>query len=173
MHCDPYYGKASTTNVLDSASHNLIVNCLNTALFLYVDSISSKLGTVASIAGLDISKINTTSRTTLNFNAGTNWTRVFTQVKGIYGWTNGSEIEYSHARSYMSGMYYEKNTNTYKKVLENEKTQYTFSTNYNNSKWRTDQAIIGYLNSRIYWNTVGDHKYNYGGKTIITHKENF
>lgn len=170
---DPAYGKATTVNVLDSKVRDVINNCLNTAITAYIGSISSALGTVASIAGLDISKISTAQKSTLNMNGASNWTRVFTQVKGTYGWMNGSEVEYARATSYMSGHYYSSSINGYVSVARNDRTAYRYSSNYNNAAWRTDQAVLGYLNSQTYWNVVGDIKYSYGGSVKITHYENF
>lgn len=43
---DPLYGKASNVNVLNSKVKTVITNCLNTAIYAYISSISTALGTV-------------------------------------------------------------------------------------------------------------------------------
>lgn len=169
---DPAYGKSTYKDLLDSTIRKTIIGCINEAVIAYISAISKKLGTVASITGLDVSQIVTSSRETLLFHAATNWTREFTQVKGQYGWTSGSSVEYARLLSYMSGDYYDKRTNSYRRVPEDQKSVIHYSSYYNNYTWRKDRAVIGYLQSAIQWNVTGDIKYRCRDK-VITHKENF
>lgn len=172
---DSDYGKASTVNVLKSASKTLITNCLNTAISVYISSISNTLGIISSICGLDISKINTSQTMTLNMNCGSNWTRVYTQVYSDYDsiWETGSSVEYVRTSSYMSGQYYSSSSNKYVSVPQNSKSNTTYSSKYSDTNWRKQQAVLGFLSSVIKWNTTGSVQYKYGGTTKVTHSENF
>lgn len=172
---DPQYGKASTVNVLNSRVKDLIKNCLDTAISAYISSINNVLGTVASICGLSVSNFGTTQTSTLNVNCGTNWTRVYTQVWSDYdnAWLFGSCVEYVSGSAYMSGQYYSASQNKYIPVPPNAVSKTVYSSNYYNYEWRKNYAVIGYINSWIQYNAVGDVKYIYGNRTIVTHKENF
>lgn len=172
---DSDYGKASTVNVLKSASQTLINNCLNTAISVYISSVSKTLGIISSICGLDISKINTSQTMTLNMNCGSNWTRVYTQVYSDYDsmWETGSSVEYVRTSSYMSGQYYSSSSNRYVSVPQNSKSNTTYSSKYNDTTWRKQQAVLGFSSSVIKWNTTGSVQYKYGGTTKVTHSENF
>jgi len=172
---DPAYGKASTENVLKSSSRQLLINCLNTIISAYISSINSVLGTVASICGLSIDSFVQNKTHTLNMNAGTNWTRAYTQVWSEYdqAWLFCSSVEYVTASTYMSGMYYSAATNKYEPVPTNDKSEMVESTHYYNYQWRKEMAVIGYLYSWIQYDVVGDVHYKYGDRTIITHREDF
>lgn len=172
---DPAYGKATSANVLDSKVQSVINNCLNTAISAYISAISSPLGTVASICGLDISKFSTAQTSTLYLNGGTNWTRVYTQVWSSHdsAWLNGSCVEYVTASSYMSGQYYSAAENRYVAVPTQANSTTKYSSNYNDGYWRNSNAVFGYIHSMPVYEAVGDVEYKYGGTTKITHRENF
>lgn len=172
---DPAYGKADTVDVLASSSQSAITNCLNTALSAYISAVSSPLGTVASLCGLDVSKFNTSKTSTLSLNGGSNWTRIYTQVWSTYdnAWALGSCVEYVKANAYMSGQYYSASQNKYVAVPTNAKSATAYSSNYSDTTWRKNQAAIGFNSSSIKYNTVGDAAYKYGSSTKITHRENF
>lgn len=169
------YGKASTVNLLESKSQTVINNCLNTAIIAYISAISSPLGTVASLCGLDISKFNTSQTATLYLNGGTNWTRMYTQVWSDYDefWFSGSCVDYVTASSYMSGQYYSADKNQYVSVPQDSNTVTEFSSNYDDKSWRHLNAVIGYFNGSTQYDKVGDVEYRYGGVTKITHREDF
>lgn len=169
---NPVYGKASTVDILKTDSQKLIENCLNTAISAYISSIHNALGTVASICGLGISSFGTTQTSTLYMNAGTNWTRTYTQVwnTGRNTWSNGASVESVNAFVYMSGQYYDASLNRYVAVPTQQKAAKGLSAQYSNKEWRNRQGVIGYLNSSINYDVVGDVIYKYGGTTKITHK---
>ena len=170
------YGKASTVNVLSSSGRTVIQNCLDTALSIYISSISSTLGTVASICGLSISMFSTAGTSTLNMNCGTNWTRVYTQVWSSYDgrWGNGSCVEYARCSSYMSGQYYSASENSYVAVPQNGRSYTKYSSHYSDESWRKYNAVYyGYLNNWVQYDTTGAVKYYYGSALKITHSENF
>jgi len=49
-----------------------------------------------------------------------------------------------------------------------------YSQNYSNYTWKCQQAIIYMLNvSGVNYDMTGDVKYSYGGKVMITHREDF
>lgn len=172
---DSKMGKASSADLLKSSSKTLIKNCLDTAISAYISSFSKTLGTVASICGLSVSQFGTAQSSTLTLNAGTNWTRVYTQVwNSTYdSWSYGCCVEYARALSYISGLYYSASQNKYVSVPTNSKSTISYSSNYNNTTWRKDKAVYGLLNYTIQYNCVGDVSYEYGGTTKITHVENF
>lgn len=172
---DPLMGKASTVNVLSSTSTTVIQNCLDTVIGTYLGAIDKRLGTVASICGLSISNFAPAQQVTMYLNAGTNWTREYTQVWSDYDnmWGNGSFVEKVSAFSYMSGVYYDSNTNNFKKVNENKSYDTRYSSKYNDKQWKRDSAVQGILTSWTYKDTVGDMQYKYGGSVKITHRENF
>lgn len=172
---DPLMGKASDVNVLSSAKTSIIQNCLDTAISTYISSISKTLGTVASICGLSISNFAPAQTATMRLNGATNWTRRYTQVWNSYdsAWQNGCCVEEVTAYSYMSGSYYDASSNLYRSVPENKAYDTRYSSRYDDDKWRKDYAVVGYLNSWIQWDTVGDVVYKYNGTTKITHKHNF
>jgi hypothetical protein len=105
---DPLYGKASKVNLLQTASQTLIQNCLDTLINAYISSISSLLGTVASICGLSISNFSTAQTSILDLKGGTNWTRVYTQVwdASRQTWQYAACVENVRASSSMDGLYY-------------------------------------------------------------------
>lgn len=170
------FAQSSSVNVLKSATTSVIENVLNTAISAYVSSVSNALGTVASICGLSISNFGTASQSTLNLNAGSNWTRVFTQVYSTYdqSWKFCSCVEYVYCFSYMSGTYYNASTNKMTAVPTNQSSKYVYSANYHNSTWRQQQAAIAFsAGSPCKYDMTGSVYYKYGGVTKITHSENF
>ena len=171
---DPAMGKASSINVLQSSTQTIIQNCLNTMIYAYIDSVSSFLGTVASICGLDISDFGT-GQATMYYNCGTNWTRVYTQVWSSYDnrWQYGSCVEYTNLFSYMSGTYYDAHINQYKSVPTDETRRIKYSSNYSSLAWRKQNAVIGFLYSSIQYDCTGDMQYYYGDSLVATHYENF
>lgn len=153
----------------------VIENCLDTAISALISSVSSTLGTVASICGLSVSNFSTSSTSTMYLNGGTNWTRIFTQVydSNYNHWMNGSCVEYVHATAYMSGLYYSSSSNAYEQVPGNERRAVKNSSKYFNDTWRKEKAVYGFENYWTQYDTVGDVKYYYGGTVKITHSENF
>lgn len=170
------FAQSSSVNVLKSSTQSVIENALNTAISAYVSSISNALGTVASICGLSISNFGTASQSTLNLNAGTNWTRVFTQVYSSYdqSWKFCSCTEYVYCFSYMSGTYYNASTNQMTAVPTNQSSKYVYSPNYHSTDWRKQQAAIAFAaGSPCKYDMTGAVYYKYGDVAKITHSENF
>lgn len=174
---DPKMYKNSKVDLLQSASINLINNCLNTAIYAYIDFLSGPLhlGTVAGICGLSIANFGTGGTSRLELNGATTWTRKYTQVWNNYDqrWASGSSVEDVQATSWMTGSYYDAHTNSTQLVPQNKSTKKLYSNNYSNTTWQNQYAIVGYLNSYIQFDTVGTVKYSYGGTVKITHYENF
>ncbi len=174
---DPLYGKTSTVNLYNTTSYSIIQNTLNAAVASYLDYISApwNLGTIASICGLTPSAINTSQTASLYFNAGTNWTRFYTQVYSTYDnmWISGSCTEYVTRFSYMSGLYYSAASNSYVPVNEERSTRTTQATHCYDYEWRKYQACLGYVYSTINYDTTGKARYEKNGSVIVTHLENF
>lgn len=156
---------------------SVIRNCLNTAITAYLDAISGVfgLGTVASLCGFDVANLQRPSDASLKLEAFTLWTRKYTQVWSGYDqkWLNGSCVEYATLTSYTHGGYYEAATNQTVTLYRKDAVRYSYSRNYSNTTWQNQYAVVGYLNSFIQYDTVGDVKYKYGGTVKITHYEYF
>ena len=169
------YGKSSYVNVLSSKVKTVIQSCLNAAITTAAGAINSNLGTVATICGLIIDNFSFTQTSTMGLNCGTNWTRAYTQVYDSFydSWYSGSCTEYVRQFSYMSGTYYSASTNGYVAVPTNQSTTYTYASNYTNTTWRREHAVLGYYNSYIYYDLTGSVKYYYNGSLKVTHAENF
>lgn len=174
---DGSMAKASYVNLLTSSSKTLINNCLNTAIYAYIDFLSGPLhlGTVSAICGLNVTNFGTVKDSTLILHGATNWTRKYTQVWSNYDqkWLNGSCVEYVRSSSHMSGDYYNAATNSMSNVPDNQSAATSYSNYYSNTAWQNQYAVVGYLNSFIQYDTVGNVKYSYGGTVKITHYENF
>lgn len=169
----PMYGKASTVNLLNSKSQTIINNCLNTAITMYLGAVWAPLGTVASLTGFDISDFMPDATATLNLNAATNWTRVFTQVLDYDGsWTYGSSVEYAKSTYYFSGHYYDAATDSYTKVSDDGGDKTEYSDHYFDYTWRKTTAINSLFSIATY-DMVGPIKYAYNGEVKITHELNY
>lgn len=172
----PRYAQASDTSVLNSSSKTVITNALNTAIYAYVSSVSSTLGTIASICGLDISRFYPNQSATMNLNAASNWTRVYTQVYSSYdkAWTYGSSVENVYCLAYMSGSYYEASTNRMTAVPSNPSSKTVYSPQYNNDTWKRQQAAIAYSSGSVCRaDKTGDVQYKFGSTVKLTHYNNF
>ena len=157
------YGDSNSVNVLSSKVKSVIQSCLNAAITTLAGSINSGLGTVATICGLVIDNFSYTQTSTMYLNCGTNWTRAYTQVYDSFynEWYSGSCTEYVRQYSYMSGVYYSASTNGYVAVPTNESTVYTYASYYTNTTWKRDHAVLGYLNSYVYYDLTGSVYYYY------------
>lgn len=171
------FKKANTVNILESSSQATIVNCLDTLLYLYIDNLFGKqvISTVASLCGLSFDMIKPATTCTLQYNAGTNWTRTYTQVwDSLYNsWRYGSSVEYVNTYSYLSGMYYDRVSNQYTSVDRNDDRNTNYTDHYFDYTWRKEQAVIGYESFKPRGEFTGTIKYYYGNKAIVTHTEDY
>lgn len=170
------YAQASDCDLLTTTSSTLIQNCLDTAINAYVSSVSTALGTVASICGLSISDFAPNKSATFRMNCGSNWTRTYTEIYSDYdsAWEAGTCVEYVQMYSYFSGTYYDKTTNKMKAIPTGESRKTKYSSKYNDTTWRKEKAVIAVLNGNgCNYNTTGAVEYYYGGTKKITHYENF
>lgn len=168
------YAQASTKNLLTSSSQSAINNLLNSALNAYVSYYSASLGFILSVIGLDITQYGYAGSSTFYLNAGTNWSRVFTQVYDTYdqAWQFCSSVEKVHTTAYMSGMYYSATQNAMVPIPQNVVGSYIDSQQYNNFTWRKQQAIIAYLSGSLCtYDMTGSIKYRVDGVVRITHIE--
>lgn len=172
---DPLMGKVSEEDLLDSPTQQLLINCLDTAINAYLSSIKKPLGTVASILGLSIGDFGPPQHVRLKFVGATNWTRRYTQVWSNYdqAWANGCFVEEMTTFSHTEGEYYDKNLNSYASLDRDEHYETDYSDYFNDWNWRQSRAVMGYLNSYIYKDSVGDAEYEYGDEIIIRHRHNF
>lgn len=141
-----------------------------------ISAVSSPLGTIASICGLDVSNFGSAASSTMGLNAGSAWTRYYTQVYSSYdnAWAFCSSVEYVKCRTYMSGMYYDSKTNSMVAVPPNESSVTVFSSKYNDVTWKRQQAAIAFASgSPCISDKTGAVQYKYGSSVVITHSENF
>ncbi|WP_316520655.1 hypothetical protein [Neglectibacter sp. CSJ-5] len=171
---DSGYGKASTVNLLRSASKELIQRCLDMAIIAYISAFSKTLGTVASLSGLSVSNFGTSQSSTMDLYGGTNWTRVYTQVWSDYdeAWESCSSVEYAKATSHISGQYYSASANSYVGIPYKPVSTTLYSSKYSDYEWRKSQAVNGYMHSVINYDTTGPVRYRYGSEVKITHTLN-
>lgn len=170
------YAQADTYNCLTSSVRSVISACLDTAIWVFDKKMGTDLGTVSDICGLVISNFGFTNSSTLTFNAGTSWTRVYTQVYDSYdqAWAYGSSVERAYCRSYMSGYYYDADDNCMTPVPSDESDIMKYSSNYFNSTWKHQQAVISFINGNpCNYDSTDDITYKYGNRTVITHDANF
>ena len=84
------------------------------------------------------------------------------------------KLELSVTLRRVKAMYrYDKNLNRYASLDRDEHYETDYSDYFNDWNWRKSKAVIGYLNSYIYKDSVGDAEYEYGTKIIIRHRHNF
>lgn len=177
-----YYGCSSSYRIIGSTSANIggtvLENLLNAAISVALDEISGifALGTISSICGLKPANFGTTSDAfeILDMYAGTNWTRIFTQiwVESESRWVSQLHVEYAKMTSNMGGNYYDAKTNSYKPVPTDAVTKMAYSEHLDDKTWRIEQAIIGLRNGVVYYDYTGDAKYYYQNKLVITHNDN-
>lgn len=172
----PAYAQTDTVNLLQTNSLNLIENCLNTILYAYLDAVSPiSFGTLASICGLSIVDFSSSGTSTLALQAGSSWTRIFTQVWSPYyeWWASGSCVEKVTMVSQITGLYYDASLNQHVSIPNNTCSRTQRSENYLEFDWRKIYAILGYQQSIRYFDLTGDIEYTYNNRVVLTHRENF
>ncbi len=172
---DPAFEKYSYENVLNDNSRDVIMNCLDAALGIYVGAIWEPLGTVSSILGLSISDFWTSYDAYLIYNATSTWTRSYTQVwnSNYETWSFGCYVEEVEAASYFNGWYYNSSSQSKQQLVTPTVYKTIYSDKFNDWDWRKNYAVIGYLTSYIYPDITDDVEYYYEGEAIITHRHNF
>lgn len=134
------------------------------------------LGTIISIAKMVIEDIGSSGNTTMVLHGGVNWTRVFTQVylPNSGGWMNGSCVEYAQTYVYVSGTYYNAETNRIEQISQNESRTTIYSANYSDYAWRKRTAVIYAKNANgCSYDMTDDIKINYNGKNKFHFREYF
>ncbi len=167
------YQQTSYVNLINSKSKDIINNCVNTAISEILDAATYKLGTIASILGLQVNVFGNSQPTTLGLNAGTDWERRFTQVWSEYdkAWIYGSCVEKVNTLVFLSGIYYSNKTNSSQPVPNKQVSKTFYSSKYNNTSWQKEQAVLTYIHSgTCAFDSLGPVKYLYGGEIKITHK---
>lgn len=175
---DSRFVQTDQCDLLQTYDKTVIENCLNTAVTAAVDAITGRLhlGTIASILGFDITKFGIGGQTTMVLHGGANWTRVFTQVylPNSGGWMNGSCVEYVQTYSYVSGLYYDAETNRMEQLPQQERRETFYSVNYSDYAWRKRTAVIYAKNANgCSYDMTDDAKIYYGDKKKFTFAEYF
>lgn len=170
--------KASSVNILNSSLESVINNCLNTAIYAYIEYVipgGTFISTVGNICGLSIDVFKENQTATMVFHGGSAWTRVYTQVKSPYDhyWYNGTYVEFVKQTSQNTGLYYDKRTNQYESVPDNIVYTTTYSVYYNDLNWQNTTAVTGFLSGYPNADKTGKTKFYKGSTLIITHNENF
>lgn len=172
------YIQASAVDLLTKHSDTIIENMLNAIVAAYAEAagVPKIIGTIASITGLNAVHFTSSDTSTAIYNGGSSWTRVFTQVwdDNYNQWVSGSSVESVTQLCYISGVKYDSSKNQCVPYSSLNKTVVTNSENYNNAKWRNDNAIVAFRGSfpRIH-DPSGDAYYLYDSKIIITHRDGF
>lgn len=177
------YGKASYYNLQQDAAGitfgTLLENFLNTSISMALDYISGQLylGTISSLCGLQLVNFadESTAFNSLQFHAGSNWTRIFTQVwsEATNAWVTQLHVEYVTSTSYITGLYYSAAVNSYVPIDYNPVQKVAYSNHLDDRTWRIENAILGFKNQVVYYDFTGKVEYMYKGKVIITHYEDF
>lgn len=172
---DPAFEKYTYKNVLNDNSRDVIMNCLDAALGIYVGAIWEPLGTVSSILGLSISDFWSSYDAYLIYNATSTWTRRYTQVwDNYYGaWAFGCFVEEVEAASYFNGWYYNSSSHSKQQLVTPTVYRTIYSDKFDDWDWRKNYAVLGYLYSDPYGDITDDVEYYYDGDAIITHRHNF
>lgn len=175
---DKSYVKSTYTDLLKSHTKAYIENMLNSVISVVLDAVSTKwhLGTIASVFGLKLVNFENVSSTTMLFNAGTNWTRVYTQVydDNMNQWVYGSMVEYARKYCKITGTRYNASKNGCESYDSGEKVDYTYTDHFNVSTWQNEQAIIRTIGALpVMSERTGSVTYKRGETAIVTHSENF
>lgn len=169
------YLQMSSVDLIKSPTYlQAILNCLNTTISTYVSAVSSPLGIIYSLLGINISDIGYSSHSTLRFEGDSRWSRVFTQVWSSYdnAWTFGSSVECVEKITRIYGSVYNESTNSIEFKDSGYLIQHNYSDNYNNSTWRKSTAARNfYYSNPCSYDITGDVRYVYGNSTLITHRE--
>ena len=168
------YEKTEKCNLLSTTSRELINNMLNTAITAYLDAVCKPFGTVASICGLDVSKMANGYPCTFIMFGGVCWTRYYTQVyQSGNGWVNGACTEKANTLVHFGGTYYDSKSNTMRSVPTNETSRNVYSQYFYNTEWKNRNAVIYSLNSMCKYDVTGPVRFKYGDKVKITLREDF
>ena len=143
-----------------------------TAASIIVDQIFDEyqyFGTLLSICGLEPPSPTYIRDLTMEYHAGTNWTRTFTQVwfEDYDEWRNGSCVEYVTNFSYVTGIFYDRTLNRYTTMPGKTAFLTTYSNCYNSLAWRKENAVTGFLWGSCRFDRTGPVKY-YHGNTLLT-----
>ncbi len=170
---DYHLTQASNVQLINSNNWTIVENAFNAAVTAIADNVAGGIpfGTVLSICGLNLVNFNHTQQTTLVMFAGTNWTRLFTQIldDGSDTWVSWSVVEYAVMSSYFGGQYYDVTHNRYVQVPDDECVKTIYSPHYNDMTWRKQQAAIGWTYSFARKESTGDIQYLHDGDVVITH----
>ncbi len=170
--------KATSVNLLESTSTNVITNVLDMGIYAYLSAysdIANAIGVIGQICGISIADIYPASETVLDMQAATAWTQRYTQVWSAdhSSWQNGCCVEEVSLNAQIFGYYYNRDTASYETVNASAPTITKYTSKFNNGTWRRDYAVIGYLAGQTQWDTTGAVDYDLENETIITHLHNF
>ena len=158
---------------------SVIQGILNTTISVAIEGndVLHALGTVASLAGLDIndfigSQPNTFSA--LHMVAGTYWDRTFTQVyvSSASEWNSYLYAERATGSSHIYSYYFDRTAGEYVEKTSDKASLVQYSPNYYNETFRKEKAIEKYLQGEpgsFYYDKTGNVKYYYGDDVVITH----
>lgn len=177
-----YYGCSDSYRIIGEDSPNIgweiLENLLNTIISVALDDNDDELnlGTIMSICGLEPIDFGDTydAFEILDMYAGTNWTRIFTQIwiESESRWVSQLHVEYATLCTNMGGNYYDAGENRYKPVPVDAVTQMVYSRHLDDRTWRIEMAILGLKTGIVYYDYTGDAKYYYNGNLVITHHDN-
>lgn len=172
------YVQIDSVDLLTKHSDTMIENMLNATIGAYAEAagVPKIIGKIASLTGLQAVHFTSSDKSSAVYNGGSSWTRVFTQVwDDTYNqWVSGSSVESVAQVCYVDGLRYDSSVNHCVHYESLNETIVTDSDNYDNPKWRNDNAVVAFTGAfpRIH-DPSGDAFYVYDSKVVITHRDGF
>lgn len=142
------YYLSKQVDLMQTLGETIINNMLNTSVTAFLDSVSSslKLGTVASLFGLDITAKYSTRSSALAVMGSSLWTRRYIQVwdEGVSAWCTTSYSEYAHTNTACTGLFYNESTQ-FSDSYHWETNDDIYSPNYYNTTQLKQNAVAAFL----------------------------
>jgi len=172
------YIQTTPVNLLKSHTDEVVENMLNATIGAYATALGvpAIFGTIGSITGLTTVHFVSAQAATAVFQAGSAWTRVFTQVwdNNYETWVAGSSVEYVNKTCCINGMKYVASINACAPYMTEQKNDVSYSRNFDSDKWRNENAVIAFRGAfPNISDSVGDVHYTRDSKVIVTHRGGF
>lgn len=178
---DPNYHQMSEVDLLTSRTDSFIQILLNASLESFAEylGISKVFGTIRlmmDIVGIEVDFSGDDCLARLN--AGTAWTRTFTQVwnDNFNTWEYGSSVEQADQLCTVTGMAFVHEAGQYQELKGPKKRIIVKSANYDSFTWKNSQAITSMLSGMpVVYDKTGDIHYRLkeNSKILVTHREGF
>lgn len=167
------YAKSSSTNLLTSKTASFVKNLLNSLFQAVLSNSSQWIGYIGDLLGISVSSFGLQgSGTYLNATLGATWKRVYRQVWNASSstWVYGSCVECAVCTWSLDSFLYNSKSAKYESDY-NSGAFTKYSSYYYDTSWQQKNAVIGYINGRIYYDKTGSVSYNFGTSKTITLSE--